>query len=297
MAVVQWTWVKAHAGFLLNECADMLTTKGVRNETPPANVQFLHPLNEDTDTEEYTFRDNELPSIPSNWTRDTLPPPQGMFRLGKLLPPDPATSLAPALPPTSPFSIMPSDEEEPATEPESDGWPQPRFSSESESEEKGPEQAFPTIVSLPTPELPPSPKVRPNWWSEAWEMLDGIESEDTWIGYLTPMSVEAFRYKCESDVHAIDLYCTRQDEDDEENQVVGGVMWSDEAITFSAAYGKGKDRNEIHLHNLRKMLDCILNGRGLTMHRTSEFLVAEGEKSRGWVCRGKRSASDAEENV
>jgi hypothetical protein len=261
----------------------MLATKGVRNETPPANVQFLHQLNEDTDTEEYTFMDNELPSIPSNWTGDTLPPPQGMYTLGKLLPSKPATKLAPALPPTSPFAIMLNNEEEPTTEPESDGWPQPQSPSERESEEKGPAQTFPTIVSLPAPDLPPSPKVRPTWWSEAWEMLDGIESEDTRIGYLTPMSEEEFRYKCESDVHAIDLYCTRPDDQDEENQVVGGVMWSDEAITSSAVCGKGRSRDAIHLQNLKRMLDCIPNGRGLTIHTTSEYLVTEGEKFRGWV--------------
>jgi hypothetical protein len=114
-------------------------------------------------------------------------------------------------------------------------------------------------------------------------MLDGIESEDIRIGYLPPMSGEAFRYKCKSDVHTMDIYCTRQDENYDENQVVGGVMWSDEATTFSAAYGKEKDQNEIHLHNLTKMLDCIPNGRGLTMHTTSGFLVAEGGKFRGWV--------------
>jgi hypothetical protein len=47
MAIVQWTWAKAHAGFILNECADMLATNVVKNETPPASVQYLHPINED----------------------------------------------------------------------------------------------------------------------------------------------------------------------------------------------------------------------------------------------------------
>jgi hypothetical protein len=71
-------------------------------------------------------------------------------------------------------------------------------------------------------------------------MLDGIQSEDMRFGYLTPMSREEFRYRCASDVHAIDLYCTRSiidpitgesrlaTEQDDENQVVGGVLWSDE---------------------------------------------------------------------
>jgi hypothetical protein len=288
MAVVQWTWVKAHTGFLLNECADMLATKGVRNETPPASVQFLHPLNEDTDVEEYEFKDAELPSVPSNWTGDAPPPPQSRFTLGKLLPPTITSATVSALPPTSPFAVMLSDDGEQETEPESDGQPQPQSPSESDvPEERGPAQTFPTIVSIPTPGLPPRPKTRPTWWSEAWEMSDGIESEDPRIGYLSPMSGEEFRLKCESDVHAIDLYCSRQDEQNEENQVVGGVMWSDEAIILSVAHGKGHNRNEIHLQHLRKMLDCVPNGLGLTLHTTSEFLVEEREKFRGWVESGR----------
>jgi hypothetical protein len=67
---------------------------------------------------------------------------------------------------------------------------------------------------------------------------------------------------------------TRLDENDEENQVVGGVMWSDEAITFSAAHEKGGNRNEIHLQNLSNLRK---------MHTISEFLAVEGEKFRGWV--------------
>jgi hypothetical protein len=113
-------------------------------------------------------------------------------------------------------------------------------------------------------------------------MLDGIESEDPRIGYLTPMSGEE-----SSDVHAIGLYCSRQNEQDGENQVVGGVMSSDEAVTLSVAHGKGHNRNEIHLQHLRKMLDYVPNGLGLTLHTTSEFLVEEGEKSRGWVESGR----------
>jgi hypothetical protein len=50
--------------------------------------------------------------------------------------------------------------------------------------------------------------------------------------------------------------------------------------------GKGTDPNEMHLHHLKRMLDCVPNGRGLTLHTTFEFLVTEGEKFRGWIERG-----------
>jgi ribonuclease HI len=31
MRKVEWSWVKGHSGYLLNECVDMLATKGVNN--------------------------------------------------------------------------------------------------------------------------------------------------------------------------------------------------------------------------------------------------------------------------
>jgi hypothetical protein len=271
---VQWTWVKAHAGFLLNECADMLATKGVRNETPPANVQYLHPISEDTDFEEYVFADGEIPPVPSNWTGE-VPPPQ-VYTMGNSSAPVPEPVTAPAtstaLPSTSPFAVVLSDDD---TEEETISWPQPAEDVPT-IKEKGPAQALPTIVPLPTPK--PLPRSKPTWWSEAWEMLDGIQSEDARIGYLTPMSGEEFRYKCESDVQAIDLYYSRSlidsdtgesrlaTEQDDENQVIAGVLWSDEAITMSAVYGKGSDPNGLHFHHLKRMFECVTNGRGLTLH-------------------------------
>jgi ribonuclease HI len=113
MAVVRWSWVKAHAGYLLNECADMLATKGVRNETPPVLVQYLHPINEDTDTTKYSFKENELPTPPSDWTGDSLPPDGALYTAARL---NLSSTLAPALPETSPFSKMLSDSDETSEE-------------------------------------------------------------------------------------------------------------------------------------------------------------------------------------
>jgi ribonuclease HI len=52
---MEWSWVKGHSGYLLNECADMLETKGVNNEVPFSKVQYVHPINEDTDEQVYEF--------------------------------------------------------------------------------------------------------------------------------------------------------------------------------------------------------------------------------------------------
>jgi hypothetical protein len=49
---IEWSWVKAHSGILLNECGDMLATKRVNNEPSQGQVQFLVPIDEDTDRTE-----------------------------------------------------------------------------------------------------------------------------------------------------------------------------------------------------------------------------------------------------
>jgi ribonuclease HI len=42
--MIEWSWVKVYRGILLNECADMVATKGVKNEQPPAIAQFAVPM-------------------------------------------------------------------------------------------------------------------------------------------------------------------------------------------------------------------------------------------------------------
>jgi hypothetical protein len=70
MRKVEWTWVKGHNGYLLNECADMLATKGVNNETPFSNVQYVHPINEDVDFQTYELQDGEETRVESGWKGD-----------------------------------------------------------------------------------------------------------------------------------------------------------------------------------------------------------------------------------
>jgi ribonuclease HI len=59
MRKIEWSWVKGHSGILLNERADMLATKGVNNEQPPALVQHLVPMGEDTNEQVYELKDGE----------------------------------------------------------------------------------------------------------------------------------------------------------------------------------------------------------------------------------------------
>jgi ribonuclease HI len=59
MRRVEWSWVKAHNGRLLNECADMLATKGVRGEPRSCPVATVRVAGEDVDSTEYVLQDGE----------------------------------------------------------------------------------------------------------------------------------------------------------------------------------------------------------------------------------------------
>jgi hypothetical protein len=115
------------------------------------------------------------------------------------------------------------------------------------------------------------------------------------------MSGEEFRLKCESDVHASDLYCSRSvldpvtgesrlAEERDENQVVAGLMWSDEAITMSAVCAKGRSLDGLFLLHLKRMLDASPSNGAFTLHTSSAFLRTEGEKFRELIERGELGA-------
>jgi ribonuclease HI len=59
MRRVEWSWVKAPNGRLLNECADMLATRGVFNEPRPCPVETVRVVGEDSDVTVYELRDGE----------------------------------------------------------------------------------------------------------------------------------------------------------------------------------------------------------------------------------------------
>jgi ribonuclease HI len=59
MRRVEWSWVKAHNGRLLNECADMLATRGVFGEQRSCPVTTVRIRGEDSDHTEYELLDGE----------------------------------------------------------------------------------------------------------------------------------------------------------------------------------------------------------------------------------------------
>jgi ribonuclease HI len=59
MRRVEWSWVKAHNGRLLNECADVLATKGVYNEQRRCPVETVRVRGEDSDHTVYELMEGE----------------------------------------------------------------------------------------------------------------------------------------------------------------------------------------------------------------------------------------------
>jgi ribonuclease HI len=59
MRRVEWSWVQAHNGRLLNECADTLATKGVHNEPRPCPAETVRVVGEDVDDTVYELMDGE----------------------------------------------------------------------------------------------------------------------------------------------------------------------------------------------------------------------------------------------
>jgi ribonuclease HI len=57
---IEWSWVKEHSGILLNECADVLATRGIFNQTPPNGTpQTVTSPVENTVNEEYSIEDGK----------------------------------------------------------------------------------------------------------------------------------------------------------------------------------------------------------------------------------------------
>jgi hypothetical protein len=66
MRRVEWSWVKAHNGRLLNECADMWATKGVFGEQRPCPIETVRVRGEDSDHTVYELLEGEETPVAVN---------------------------------------------------------------------------------------------------------------------------------------------------------------------------------------------------------------------------------------
>jgi hypothetical protein len=141
--------VTAHSGLLLNECADLLATRGIFNQAPPNGTpQTVTVVGEDTVNEEYTIQDRDE-TLDTDWKADHPPARTVLCRDGDVLsirPPTPDALSESAFrhmaehPATSLFAHRtPAAVPDSESEPESDTRPQA-------PEDEGPRPPVQTIA-------------------------------------------------------------------------------------------------------------------------------------------------------
>jgi hypothetical protein len=206
--------MKAHNGTLLNECADMLATKGVMNEQRLCSAQFVRELGEDTDEQEYSILDWEetplvsgrgdiYPAGKASMMKDGDRDPLGQY----LSESEPASDAHGAF--DEPEYPLGTSE---ATE--SDTPPMPVDYSDDDAPR----------LSVRVCDVPTSPPAaKPNWWSEAWGKLDGRIWTDGGSGWTEARSPKDLKFDCRvGDFWAFDFPNTQMIEDQDGNQLKPG---------------------------------------------------------------------------
>jgi hypothetical protein len=78
---VQFTWVKAHSGILLNECGDQLATRGVKGSSHGTIAPI--PINELESQQELEMDDDDITQWDDWHVTDQLPPPACKFSISE----------------------------------------------------------------------------------------------------------------------------------------------------------------------------------------------------------------------
>jgi hypothetical protein len=180
---------------------------------------------------------------------------------------------------TTVVSDVVSDEEGPG----SDSWPAPEIHSDDDRTQGE------IRIYIP-PDLPPPPK--PEWWTAAWEHLDGVQSVDG--SYIRPVCLLVFKEECLLDVSAFDQpgAQTRVDSETGEAIVAGegnessfgviGVIWSDKHVKMTRCGDKNTSTEFIMVCNFAQLVTLCPEGRTLTLQTHSKWLVEEWDMMHQW---------------
>jgi ribonuclease HI len=217
MRRVEWSWVKAHDGRLLNECADMLATKGVLGEQRTCPVETVRVVWEDTDASQYELRDGEETPVAG---KDGDQYPVGQTYVLKAGPDAPDGFSMSSVPShigpdqemeqrienclKETIELCERPESETAAEPvkltweqvESDSHPIPDCLDDDDDREPIP---MPFFAPTHMPQPPPSYE----WWTPAWESLNGMLGLGG-VQPLIPVCPSQFKDLVDSDVFMVD---------------------------------------------------------------------------------------------
>jgi hypothetical protein len=190
MRRIEWTWVKGHSGYLLNECADVFATKGVNNEQPPSNAQFAHPISEDTDSEVYEFREVEDSNVGASLNGDYIPEKTHVMKGTEDQSPPIAPSVEQPESLPNPWTVVIEQSDSPEIPHEDD-------------DDEGRVEAGTVRFHVESPA--PTPLAKPDWWTAAWQKLEQSPSPRHAFQKLQPMAPALFRTEAGTNVDAIDL--------------------------------------------------------------------------------------------
>jgi hypothetical protein len=266
----------------------------VSNETPFANVQYLHPINEDTDFETHVFKEGEATKSPTSWDGDEKPESAWMQKgNGRVFLSSTASPDTSAWPSAVASDVASDNESE--IEIESDTQPQPPESGDEVRSKHSFISAFDHGFRPPAPP-PPEPVIpaRPSWWAAPWEKLEQEALPGTLLipQVLCPLQ---FKELATSDIRAIDMYRSETEIDPVTGEKitgregydlfhgVTGVVSSDEYVTLSRSVGYNCNDENMLLANAAAMMSLVPQGQLLALHTCSSWLATEFQKMIGHV--------------
>jgi hypothetical protein len=279
--------MKAHNGRLLNECADMLATKGVHDEPRECPIATVRVVGEDVDNTTYELQDGEeTPTV----GKDGEGYPEGKtyvlkahstdnpFRKIQQGSPDEAEMLVQGIEESlkevreiSIRVIQASEPESKSAESEDEEtFPMPEEYQESSSPQfetgEAVSQKLHRMVKFWTEQVEWETRPRPEWWSPAWEELAETRNGD---GSRIPTGwPKEFKECITEDVFALDARTMQLREDGDTGTIIdasvdpelinvaSAVIWNSHGATMLRKCDRGQDLNDLVLSLFKEVLNC-----------------------------------------
>jgi ribonuclease HI len=313
MKRVEWSWVKAHNGRLLNEWADTLATRGVMGVPRPCPVATVRVVGEDVDSTVYEMNDGEETPVCG---KDGEGYPVGKTYVLKAHATDiPFRGVQAGTQEESDALVQGIEEcsretrelsnriiqaEEPETRDSEDesSFPVPEDSPESSSPQFATGEACmqqaQRMVKFWTAHLEWENRPRPEWWSQAWEDLAEVKRPD---GTRIPTgSPKEFRECITGDVFAADSfnYEARVTEDSDPSvrpppsvdpnlaNVAAIAIWNETGTTMLRKCARDHDINDLALALLKDALSIVPDRCELTYATSSDWLLGQWNDMVQW---------------
>jgi hypothetical protein len=169
----------------------------------------------------------------------------------------------------------------------------PRFDSETPLETS---LKIQRILKFRSEQIEWETRPRPEWWSEAWEMLAESRKAD---GTRIPVgSPKKFKECIQDDVFAVDALVLQLQQEEESGAIIDAsvnpelinvataVVWNEHGSTMVRRCDRGQDINDLTLSIFKDVVSCTPDGRCLTYATHSEWLIGQWQGMVGWKAAG-----------